>query len=74
MPDDLLTGPLTEHERALVLAGVEWMRAAVATTVEAQMDRKSFPAQLALIDLAGVVEGIAPPLLAPARIGVLGEG
>lgn len=74
MTDDLLSTPLTAHERALVLAGVEWMRAAAKAAAGRVSDRAGpFDGS----DAHAVVDEIAaipPPALQPARIGVLGEG
>lgn len=78
MTDDLLSGPLTAHERALVLAGVEWMRAAACGYLRADAlrmrdaGRNGLPAFMELA--ADELEEIPPPSLQPARIGVLGEG
>lgn len=71
---DILTQPMTDHERALILAGIEWMRAASIATIAADMDGRSFPVHLALIDITAKIEGIDPPRLTPARLGILGEG
>lgn len=69
-----LAQPMTEHERALFLAGVEWMRSAACATVARDMDGRSFPAQLALMDVTALIEGIDAPALQPARIGIRGDG
>lgn len=71
---DFTTTPLTADERAAFLGGVEWMRAAVLATISQDMDGRSFPAQLAMIDMTTYIEGITPPRLIPAAIGVCGEG
>lgn len=69
-----LANTMTEHERRLFLAGIEWMRAAACAAIARDMDGRSFPAQLALIDVTAIIEGIDAPALQPARIGVLGDG
>lgn len=71
---DILTQPMTDHERSLILAGIEWMRAAAVAAIAADMDGRSFPGQLALMDVTAIVEAITPPTLTPARLGILGEG
>ncbi len=75
MTDDLLSTPMTAHERALVLAGVEWMRAAAIEHVRPPQGRlipaASYDEREACADY---IAAIPPPSLQPARIGVLGEG
>lgn len=70
----VLAEPMTADERRLFLAGVEWMRAAAVAAIAADMDGRSFPGQLALMDVTAIVEAITPPTLTPARLGILGEG
>lgn len=71
---DILAEPLTDHERRLVLAGVEWMRSQAVAAAHAVSDRAAPCEQSDAYIAADDIAAIPPPRLTPARLGVLGEG